>query len=176
PVIDMLPALATLGVLAVGTMRVSDGLVGTGAVVTTAYLLTVMTFPVRAIGFVLGDLPRSLVGHERISRVIDARGYLSEGDQDLPGTGGLHLTTDEVTVTIPPVAGRPGRDLLHRVSLDVPAGSTLAVVGPTGSGKSTLADVLARLQDPTGDAARYGGRAAPPERMAARPAATALVA
>src|SRR5699024_3156135 len=102
PVIDMLPALATLGVLAVGTMRVSDGLVGTGAVVTTAYLLTVMTFPVWAIGFVLGDLPRSLVGHERISRVIDARGYLSEGDQDLPGTGGLHLTTDEVTVTIPP--------------------------------------------------------------------------
>src|SRR5690625_2319674 len=41
PVIDMLPALATLGVLAVGTMRVADGLAGTGAVVTTAYLLTV---------------------------------------------------------------------------------------------------------------------------------------
>src|SRR5690625_3741464 len=176
PVIDMLPALASLGVRAVGTMRVADGLAGTGAVVTTASLLTVMTFPVRAIGFVLGDLPRSLVGHERISRVIDARGYLSEGEADLPGSGGLHLTTDQVTVTVPPAPGRPGRDLLHRVSLDVPAGRTLAVVGPTGSGKSTLVDVLARLQDPASGEVRYDGLAAPSVRTSDRTAAIALVA
>ena len=174
PVIDMLPALATLGVLAAGTVRVADGLTGTGAVVTTAYLLTVMTFPVRAIGFVLGDLPRSLVGHERISRVIDARGYLSEGDQDLPGRGGLHLSTEDVTV--PGITGGPDRHLLHQVSLDVPAGHTLAVVGPTGSGTSTLVDVLARLQDPAGGQVRYDGVPAPSVRTSDRTAAIALVA
>ncbi len=176
PVIDTLPALATLAVLAVGTMRVAEGAAGTGAVVTTAYLLTVMTFPVRAIGFVLGDLPRSLVGHERISRVIDARGYLAEGEQALTGTGGLHLAAEGVTVTVPGVPGGPARHLLHQVDLEVPAGQTLAVVGPTGSGKSTLVDVLARLQDPAAGEVRYDGLPAPSVRSSDRTAAIALVA
>src|SRR5690606_27904407 len=69
PVIDLLPALATLAVLVVGAHRVAAGDIDTGAVITASYLLTILTFPVRAIGFVLGDLPRSLVGHDRISRV-----------------------------------------------------------------------------------------------------------
>ena len=176
PVIDLLPALATLVVLAVGTVRAADGLTGTGDVITTAYLLTVMTFPVRAIGFVPGDLPRSLVGHERISRVIDARGYLSEGDAALGAAGGLHLEADRVSVSVPGLLGNPGRDLLHEVSVDVPPGQTLAVVGPTGSGKSTLVDLLARLQDPSAGEVRYDGLAAPSIRSADRTAAIALVA
>lgn len=176
PVIDLLPALATVVVLALGTARAADGLTDTGDVVTTAYLLTVMTFPVRAIGFVLGDLPRSLVGHDRISRVIDARGYLSEGDATLTGTGGLHLEVDRVSVTVPGELGNPDRYLLHQVSMAVPAGQTLAVVGPTGSGKSTLVDLLARLQDPSAGEVRYDGLAAPSVRSADRTAAIALVA
>lgn len=176
PVIDLLPALATLAVLALGTSRAADGLTGTGDVVTTAYLLTVMTFPVRAIGFVLGDLPRSLVGHDRISRVIDARGYLSEGDATLAGTGGLHLEADRVSVTVPGELGNPDRSLLHQVSMSVPAGQTLAVVGPTGSGKSTLVDLLARLQDPSAGEVRYDGLSAPSVRSVDRAAAIALVA
>src|SRR5699024_1327263 len=67
PIIDLLPALATLAVLTVGGLRAQAGLVAVGDIVTAAYLLTVMAFPVRAIGFVLGDLPRSLVGYERIA-------------------------------------------------------------------------------------------------------------
>ena len=88
PVIDLLPSLATLAVLTVGAIRARAGLVDVGDIVTAAYLLTVMTFPVRAIGFVLGDLPRSLVGYERIARVADARGYLTQGDEDLETDGG----------------------------------------------------------------------------------------
>ena len=176
PVIDLLPALATVVVLALGTARAADGLTGTGDVVTTAYLLTVMAFPVRAIGFVLGDLPRSLVGHERISRVIDARGYLSEGHARLEPAGGLHLEVDRVSVTVPGLLGNPDRDLLHQVSLELPAGHTLAVVGPTGSGKSTLVDLLARLQDPSTGEVRYDGLPAPSVRSADRTAAIALVA
>ena len=65
PVMDLLPSLGTLAVLAVGAQRVASGAVGAGAVVTTAYLVGVMAFPVRAIGFLLGELPRSPVGWDR---------------------------------------------------------------------------------------------------------------
>lgn len=174
PVIELLPGLATLGVLAVGTMRVAHGAVGTGDVVTISYLLTIMAVPVRAIGFVLGDLPRSLVGHDRIARVIDARGYLTAGTADLAQQRGMDLQTEKLTMT----SGRASapRDLLHEVTVSVSPGHTLAVVGSTGAGKSTLVDVLARLQDPTGGQVRYDGQPAPSIRDSARTRDIALVA
>ncbi|NKY06385.1 ABC transporter ATP-binding protein [Cellulomonas hominis] len=62
PVIDMLPSIGTLLVLLVGVWRVSVGAVDTGDIVAAAYLLTLMAVPVRAFGWVLGELPRALVG------------------------------------------------------------------------------------------------------------------
>ena len=74
PVMDLLPGLGTLLVLVVGTARVAAGAVNTGDIVAAAYLLTLLAVPVRAFGWVLGDLPRALVGYERIASVLDAGG------------------------------------------------------------------------------------------------------
>lgn len=179
PAIEYLPAVATLGVLAVGAVRIEAGLMNTGDVVTTAYLLTILTFPVRAIGFVLGDLPRSLVGHTRISRVVDARGYLTEGSyQDLPRSSGMHLSLQDVTVTVPrrEADGTTGtQDLLSEVSCTVEPGQILAVVGSTGAGKSTLVDLMARLTDPTSGTVCYDGMDAREVSSSYRTAAVALV-
>ncbi len=71
-VIDALPALGTLAVLAVGASRIAAGTSTAGDVVQVAYLLTVLAFPVRAIGWVLSDLPRVVVGHARLAEVLDA--------------------------------------------------------------------------------------------------------
>jgi ATP-binding cassette subfamily B protein len=183
PVIDLLPGLATLGVLAVGATRVAAGVVDTGAVVTTAYLLTVMTFPVRAIGFVLGDLPRSLVGHDRVSRVIDARGYLAAGTRALgdavPADQGLRVDLDAVGVRVPSHdadGAATEADLLTDVTFTVPPGRTVAIVGSTGAGKSTLVDVIARLRDPSSGVVRYDGRDAREIADSGRTGAIALVA
>lgn len=174
PVIDLMPALATLAVLVVGVYRVDAGQTQTGAVITASYLLTILTFPVRAIGFVLGDLPRSLVGHERVARVIDARGYLEPGDVDLPGSGGLHLEAEGIGLEVG--QGRSARPLLDDVSFVVPPGGTLAVVGATGAGKSTLVDVLLRMTDPTEGVVRYDGVDVRALSDEARTGAAALVA
>ena len=148
PVIELLPSLGTLLVLAVGTVRLTAGDVAAGDIVTAAYLLTIMAVPVRAFGWVLGELPRALVGYERISRVVDAGGVLRPGSGALPAGGpGLGVRLEGVGVDVR--AGGREITLLDGVDLDVAPGTTVAVVGPTGAGKTTLVSLLARLSDPT---------------------------
>lgn len=148
PVIDVLPGIGTLLVLLVGARRVADGAVGTGDVVAAAYLLTLLAVPVRAFGWVLGELPRGLVGHDRIARVLDARGIPADGATAWsPTTAGAAVRLRGVHLRAP--AGDDHVELLHDVDLHVAAGRTLAVVGATGSGKSTLVGLVPRLTDPT---------------------------
>lgn len=148
PVIELLPSLGTLLVLGVGTVRLTAGDVAPGDIITAAYLLTVMAVPVRAFGWVLGELPRALVGYERISRVVDAGGVLRPGTTALTGSGaGLGVRLEGVGVDVR--AGGRELTLLDGVDLTVAPGTTVAVVGPTGAGKTTLVSLLARLSDPT---------------------------
>lgn len=154
PVIQTLPAVGTLLVLGIGTWRISTGDVVPGDIVTAAYLLTMMTVPVQAFGWVLGELPRALVGYERIAQVVDSTGALAYGDARLPRTpdrSGLAVRLAGVGVDVPAISGARGRSitLLDDVDVDVEPGSTVAVVGTTGSGKTTLVSLLARLSDPT---------------------------
>ncbi len=149
PIQEGLPVLGTLVVLAVGTSRVSAGAATTADVVQVAYLLSVISFPVRALGWVLGELPRTVVGWERIEAVLQARGEMTYGRERVRGprsAAGLRVEGAGYAHT---GAGDERIPVLHDVHLDVPAGRTVAVVGPTGSGKSTLAGLLVRLVDPT---------------------------
>ena len=101
PVIELLPSVGTLAVLLVGAGRLSAGAVQTGDVVGAAYLLTLMAVPVRAFGWVLGELPRALVGHDRISRVLDARADQVPGTAALPrAAGGLDVRLRGVSVEV----------------------------------------------------------------------------
>ncbi len=148
PVIDLLPGLGTLLVLVVGAVQVRAGRIGTGDVVAAAYLLTLLTIPVRAFGWVLGELPRALVGYDRIARVVDARGALAAGTTAWsPQRAGARVRMHGVGLTVPGPHGPV--DLLHDVDLDVAPGRVVAVVGPTGAGKSTLVSLVARLSDPS---------------------------
>jgi ABC-type multidrug transport system fused ATPase/permease subunit len=147
PLIELLPTLGTLAVLGVGTARIASGAAQPGDVVQVAYLLTLLAFPVRAIGWVLGELPRTVVGWERVSDVLDAGGGLEHGDAVPDPAGPARLALADVGYAYVDADGEES-PVLHGLTLDVAAGSTVAVVGPTGSGKSTLASLLVRLVDP----------------------------
>lgn len=147
PIMEALPQLGTLVVLLVGVQRIRSGAIDTGDLVEIAYLFTLLAFPVRAIGWVLGELPRAVVGFERVRRVLSATGSLPYGREVLPDRSDASRL-DVRGVSFRYAGGDQLADVLHRVGFEVRPGRTVAVVGPTGSGKSTLASLLVRLVDP----------------------------
>jgi ATP-binding cassette, subfamily B, bacterial len=171
PAFEALPNLGVLIVLLVGTARVSSGSIDPGDLVEAAYLFTLLAFPIRAIGFVLGELPRSVVGWDRVTSVLDASGALSQGRHTLDRRdepGRLHV--QDVSFRY------DDSNVLHDVSFDVEPGETVAVVGPTGSGKSTLTSLLVRLVDPRSGQIRLDGIDLRSLRPGGVSAAAALVA
>jgi len=147
PALAALPNLGVLIVLVVGVLRVRSGATAAGDVVTIAYLLTIVSFPIRSIGWLLGEFPRSVVGWSRISAVIEAEGSTAYGDAVMPHpAAGARLDVDGVAFSYGE-DGEPVR-VLSGVSFEVEPGRTTAIVGATASGKSTLTTLLTRLVDP----------------------------
>ncbi|MFI7023498.1 ABC transporter ATP-binding protein [Micromonospora sp. NPDC049900] len=151
PMLETLPSLGTLAVLVVGAYRLQQGAISVAELVSVAFLFTVLAFPVRAIGWVLAELPRSVAGWDRVRRVLDATGEMPYGstrlDPDAEAPATLSFT-DVAFAYEPAEAHLPGAEVLGEVTFTVPAGKTVALVGPTGAGKSTVASLAVRLVDP----------------------------
>ena len=142
PALEAMPNLGVLAVLLVGSIRLRSGAMSAGDLVHVAYLFTLLAFPIRALGWVLAEVPRSVVGWERVQGVLEAAGSLPYGEKALDGGGAARLEVRDVRF------GYTGGDVLHDVAFTAEPGRTIAVVGPTGSGKSTLTNLLVRLVDP----------------------------
>src|SRR4051794_14087216 len=154
PMLEALPNLGILAILLIGSGRVAEGVTDPGALVSIAYLFSLLTLPIRAIGWVLADLPRALAGFDRVTPVLTATGETPHGPDAAPAVvGGAALGVRGVDFTFDGAT----RTTLTGVTFDVTAGTTLAVVGPTGSGKSTLAGLLVRVVDPAGGAVLLDG-------------------
>ena len=162
PVIEALPNIGILAVLVVGAWRVDQGSLSAGSLVTFAYLFRLVALPMRVFGWLLGELPRSVVGLNRVEAVLAEREKVIYGSADPTHDGGAGASAEEIGYTYPesayqdlgslatkvnPVTDEDGRGI-ESVTLDVSPGKTVALVGPTGSGKSTIAHLLVRLFDP----------------------------
>ncbi|WP_117214410.1 ABC transporter ATP-binding protein [Allorhizocola rhizosphaerae] len=152
PLVESLPFAGTLAALVVGSFRLRQGAIGLEELVSVAFLFTVLAFPVRAIGWVLGDLPRSVAGWERVEKVLQAKGEMPYGTRVLSGARAAELRFEHVDFSY-----EEGEPVLHDVSFTVPSGRTVALVGPTGSGKSTVAMLASRLVDPDAGRVRLDG-------------------
>ena len=152
PALEALPSIATILLLAVGAWRVSVGAVTVGALVQFVTLFGLLAWPMRFIGWILSELPRAVVGHGRIARVLETPITL-EGPRTpvrLP-SGPLGLRAEGVGYVV------DGLRVLDDVSFEVHPGESIALVGATGVGKSTLAQLLVRLDDPTEGEILLGG-------------------
>ncbi|MFT4187272.1 MAG: ABC transporter ATP-binding protein [Aeromicrobium sp.] len=152
PVMESLPSVGVLLVLLIGIGRVESGAIAPGDLVQVAYLFTVVAMPVRAIGWVLGELPRAVVGWDRVRGVLDEQDRMDYGSVRAPGEGPVSVDLEGVEF-----AHTPGEPVLRGVDLSVVPGGVTAVVGATGSGKSTLVSLVTRLVDPDAGQVRVGG-------------------
>jgi ABC-type multidrug transport system fused ATPase/permease subunit len=144
PMLEAIPGFGVLGVLGVGVWRIRHGHADPGDLVTIAYLLTIVAFPIRSIGWLLGEFPRSVVGFRRVHRVLDEPVETAYGDTRL----GEREDAARLEVDALAYSYVPGQRLLADLDLVVEPGSTVAIVGETASGKSTLTTLLTRLVDP----------------------------
>jgi ATP-binding cassette, subfamily B, bacterial len=169
PLMDSLPSVGTLAVLLLGAWRLGTGAISVSELVSVAFLFTVLAFPVRAIGWVVAELPRSVAGWDRVRAVLAADGDLAYGSVEPTTTGPARLVFDKVTF------GYGDAPVLHDVSFTAPAGKTVALVGATGSGKSTIASLAVRLMDPAQGTVTVDGVALPELTAPALAATSAVV-
>ncbi|HEY5889703.1 MAG TPA: ABC transporter ATP-binding protein [Acidimicrobiia bacterium] len=160
PIIEALPNIGILAVLAVGAWRVDQGFLSPGALISFAYLFRLVALPMRVFGWMLGELPRGVVGLDRVETVLNETDRFSYGEKAPEETGGASSAAASVAYTYPSTThddlstssvettSNEGTRGVSGVTLDVAPGRTVAIVGPTGSGKSTIAHLLVRLFDP----------------------------
>lgn len=132
--------------LGLGAFMAVDGLISIGVLVAMFELLWFVMGSVSELGAILPPLQRAAAGMSRIQEVLDAPPDL----QDAPGALALPPFTGEirfegVTFRYPDTA----TDQLSDVSLSIPAGRWVSVVGGSGSGKTTLLGLLMRFHDPS---------------------------
>jgi ATP-binding cassette, subfamily B, bacterial len=160
PLMEALPNFGILLVLLVGAWRVEAEALSAGDLVQFAYLFRLVALPMRVFGWLLGELPRAVIGFERVSRVLTTSGDMVYGGARPARDGGARLAADTVSYLHPDtvaedLADGPPQDAdgaetrgVTEVTFAIPPGETIAMVGPTGSGKSTVAALLVRLFDP----------------------------
>jgi len=155
PVLDALPNLGTIVLLAVGAWRVSEDVISTGQLVQAMALFTILTFPMRVVGFLLEEMPRAVVAADRLA------GVLAAPTRPAPAVGtGVPLPDGPLTVDVRALTFTYAPDaepVLAGVDLELAPAEVVALVGATGSGKSTLCHLLAHLYRPTGGSMRLGG-------------------
>ncbi|MCK9932212.1 ABC transporter ATP-binding protein/permease [Frankia sp. Mgl5] len=138
PVMEALPNLGVLAVIVVGAVRIDGGSLTVGELVRVAYLFTLLAFPIRAIGWVFGELPRSVVGHERVDAVLTARGGLGFGSAALAGSGPAALRVTGVGYGYP-VQTAGDHDDVTDTSANIPAARSpsTGAVSPVSAGASS---------------------------------------
>jgi ABC-type multidrug transport system fused ATPase/permease subunit len=145
PLISWVPMVAQAAVLLVGARMVTTGELSEGGFVAFNLYLGMLVMPLRSLGMWIGQSQRATASGERIFEIMDE----PEEVADKPGA-----------IELPPVAGHvrfenvgfeylDGRPVLEGVELDIPAGTTIALIGQTGSGKTTLTSLLPRFYDAT---------------------------
>lgn len=94
PLMEALPNIAILAVLVVGAQRVQVGALTPGELVQFAYLFRLVALPIRVFGWLLGELPRAIVGYDRVERVLLAEGRTEYGDVSPTGEGGVEVDAE----------------------------------------------------------------------------------
>ena len=144
PFVDFLSALATAIVLGYGGHLVFQGDLTVGTLFAFVLYLSNFFDPVQQLSQLYNTFLSAVAALDKIMDVMDEEPEV----RDNPGARDLERIKGDVSFENVRFGYGDGPEVLHGIDLDVPAGTTVALVGHTGAGKSTIAKLLARFYDP----------------------------
>ena len=145
PVMDTFSALSIAGVIVAGSYLGPEMGLTSGEMIAFVFLTTILIAPIWELGEVLDQTQTALAGWWKILSVLDVPVEVHEPESgEKLKTGALEIEASNVNFRY-----RTGSQVLDNISIRIPAGTNVAVVGETGSGKTTFVKLLARIADPT---------------------------
>jgi len=147
PLLTLLTGLGMVVVLWYGGKQAIAGRISIGDFVAFGFYLNMLTWPMISLGWVVNLFQRGAASMGRINRILATSPEVAPPENPVdPGVIRGEIEFRDVRFRYPGAE----REVLRGISFRIPAGSTVALVGPTGSGKSTILSLLCRLYDPTG--------------------------
>ncbi len=152
PTLELMLGLALVLVLWIGGREVLAGRMQIGAFTAFNIYMMQMTFPIIALGWVVNIFQRGTASLVRLNEIFEEQPAIKDEieakERQVIGEiefRGVNFAYD-------------GKRVLHDLNLRIPAGSSMAIVGPTGSGKSTLVNLIPRVYDAAPGMVRIDGR------------------
>jgi ATP-binding cassette subfamily B protein len=155
PLLDVIPSLSMVGVLAYGGILVIDHRIQVGQLVEFNLFITMLINPLRSIGQIIAQAQRAVASSERVSQILDATPMVTDRHDAnglAPGPGEIRF--DHVRFAY----GTGDTPILDDLDLTVRAGESVAIVGSTGSGKTTIARLIPRFYDVDGGKVTLDGQ------------------
>ena len=146
-------ALGTVALLAIGVVLHDNGAITLGTVLALFQYSQLVRGPVEVVIGQAKELQQAAASAGRVAQLLSEQPTITEAD------GATALPPRPLSVALRDVTFAYGDDppVLHHVTLEVPAGRTLGLVGRTGSGKTTVGRLVLRLYDPTEGTVEIGG-------------------
>ncbi len=159
PLLTSVAGLGALFILAYGGRQVIGGTITLGTFVAFTGYLTMLIWPMIALGWVMNIMERGLASMQRINRVLHSEPEITDS---VAKTGSAvpfrdySIVFENVSFSYDPDQKR--EPVLKDVTLTIGDGETVAVVGPTGAGKTSLVSLILRLYEPQSGRILVGGR------------------
>ena len=155
PLIRFAILFAFLAILVIGGLQAWQGVIAVGTYSFLVFITQRLLWPLTTLGRTLDDYQRAMASTSRVLDLLDTPIAIASGDQALPRQqvrGAIHFQAVDFAYD-----GR--KPLLQGFNLEIPAGSTIGIVGATGSGKSTIVKLLLRLYEIQGGQILLDGQA-----------------
>jgi subfamily B ATP-binding cassette protein MsbA len=142
PMSQLIAALGVSVAVSIALLQTREGAATTGDFVSFITAMLLMFSPLKHLAEINSNLQRGLAAAEGVFNLLDERSEANNGTKLLGRSSG-QIRFSSVTVQYP----NRDRPALNSVDLEIPAGQTYALVGPSGGGKSTFVNLLPRLYD-----------------------------